>query len=631
MKSSCRIAVFAAAVAFTSFVLTTGIGFGQSADEKAERAKAAAAAKAQNIAAQFEANARTLTIFDRQGNKVATVGPRAIFGAPVFSPDGKRLAVTKTDLDKENSDMWVFDIATGQGIQLTSCQSREFSNTPAWSPDGSRVAYVGLRGGNYGLYQKASTGEGNEESVYKLPGVGTLTDWSMDGKYLSFFQTDLSGGTLYALPLNMSGERKPIEIVKSPKQIQGGRLSPDDRYIAYFSNESGRNEIYVRPFDPASAPSGPGAKQWQISDQGGAGMAFWRRDGKELYYLAADRGIMAVSVSTAPVFEAGKPKIVFRPSETIPVSPGIASISRDGERFVIAVPPPQLRQLTILDRQGKTVKTVGEPGVYGQAGFSPDGTRIAVNRTDPKTGNLDIWTYDIASGKGYAVTNSVWPDFAPIWSPDGKQVAYVSTREQYSGIYRKAWDGTGEEELLFRYTPGAGIGFSDWSPDGKFLTFSTGVLLMVPLRENEKALDRKAIEWMREEYDAFGGRFSPDMRFLAYASDETNSQSAEVYVRAFDASKPDAPGPGPVVQVTKNGARGFTWRKQDGKEFFYVSRDWELMAVDVTTTPSFQAGTPKLLFKLPAGPRTGSWPEGVSRDGQRFVFAIPVDATSAAR
>jgi eukaryotic-like serine/threonine-protein kinase len=352
-------------------------------------------------------------------------------------------------------------------------------------------------------------------------------------------------------------------------------------------------------------------------------MAFWRRDGKELYYLAADRGVMAVSVSTSPAFEAGKPKLLFRPSEEIAIAPGTASINRDGDRFVIAVPPPRLRQLTILDRQGKVVKTVGEPGVYGQPGLSPDGTRIAATRNDPKTGNLDIWTFDVATGKGYAVTNDVWPDFSPIWSPDGKQVAYVSTREQYSGIYRKAWDGTGAEELLFRYTPGAGIGFSDWSPDGKFLTFSTGVLLMVPLRENEKALDRKALEWMREEYDVFGGRFSPDMHFLAYASDEINSQSTEVYVRPFDASKPDAPGPGPIVQVSKNGARGFTWRRQDGKELYLLTRDWEIVAVDITTTPTFQVGTPKLLFKLP-GPLVGSSPEGVSRDGQRFVFAMPV-------
>ena len=353
MKPSDRIGILTAAAACTALLLAPGYGLGQTpTDEKAERAKATAAAKAQNIAQAFEANARTLTVYDRQGKIITTVGPRAIYNTPVFSPDSKRLAVSKTDLDKENSDLWVFDVATGAAIQLTASQSREFSQSPAWSPDGTHVAYVALRGGNFGVYQKASDGKGAEELLYKLPGTGTITDWSMDGKYLNYFSTDLSGGTLYALPLDARSERKPVAVVKSPKQIQGGRFSPDDRFVAYFSNESGRNEVYVRGFDPSAPPGGPAPRQWQISDQGTAGMAFWRRDGKELYYLAADRGIMAVSVGTAPDFEAGKPRLVFRPSAEISISPGTASISRDGERFVIAVPPPQLRQLTIVDRQG---------------------------------------------------------------------------------------------------------------------------------------------------------------------------------------------------------------------------------------------------------------------------------------
>jgi len=383
----------------------------------------------------------------------------------------------------------------------------------------------------------------------------------------------------------------------------------------------------VRAFDPAAGTSATPPRQWQISEQGGAGMAFWRRDGKELYYLGADRSFMAVDVKTTPSFEAGKPRVLFRPAEGTPVAPGTASVTRDGERFVVAIPPPQLRQITILDRQGNTVKKVGEPGVYGQPGLSPDGAHVAVTRTDPKTGFVDIWTYDVATGKGYALTASVWPDFSPIWSPDGKTVAYVSTREQYSGIYRRAWDGTGDEELLFRYTPGAGIGFSDWSPDGNFLTFSTGVQLMVPLNGKEKGLDRKALEWMREEYSVFGGRFSPDGRYLAYATDEINSQQPELYVRPFDASKPEAPGPGPVVQVSKNGVRGFTWR---GKELFMLTRDLEVVAVDVTTTPTFQVGASKVLFKLPS-PLVASSPEGISRDGQQIVVAVPVSLAQSTR
>jgi len=627
MKKSARIAIVITSAAFAAALMFAPIpGLGQSNTDRAgndEKAKAAAKAKAQ--AQAFEANARTLTIYDRQGKVVTTVGPRAIYNTPVFSPDAKRLVVGQADLEKETQDLWVFEIATGSRIQLTFGMPRENSSTPAWSPDGSRIAYIGLRSGAYGLYQKDSNGQGDEKLLYKLPGVGTLTDWSPDGRYLTYHSTDLGGGTLNVLPLNPTGERQPIEALRSAKQAQGMRLSPDGRFMSYASNDSGKYEIYVRPFDPAGAPNAPPGRQ--VSDQGGQGMAFWRRDGKELYYLAADRSIMAVSVSTSPALEIGKPRVLFHPPEEIAVSPGTSSVSRDGERFVISVPPSRLRQLTILDRQGKVVKTVGEPGVYFQPAFSPDGNRVAATRNDPKTGNNDIWTFDIATGKGYAVTNDVWPDNSPIWSADGKQVAYVSTREQYSGIYRKAWDGSGPEELLFRYTPGAGIGFSDWSQDGKFLTFATGALLIVPLRGNEKALDRKAIEWIRDENNEFGGRFSPDGRFLAYGSDETDpldfagGGSLDVYVRPFDASNPEPPGP--AVRVTKGGVQIFGWRRQDGKELIYMNRDFELMAMDVSTMPTFRAGTPKLLFKL-ASPQTAISPDGISRDGQRFVFGMPV-------
>ena len=644
MKNSAQIAIVVTAAALVvALMLVPAPGFGQ-ASKNDEKAKAAAKAKA--IAQAFEANARTLTIYDRQGKAVTTVGPRAIYNTPVFSPDAKRLVVSKADLEKETQDLWVFDIDKGSSLQLTSGKAREVSTAPAWSPDGSRIAYIGLRSGEYGLYQKASNGQGSEELIYTLPGVGTLTDWSQDGRYLTYHSTDLGGGMLNALPLDVSAqpargvvrdqnnaaERKPIEAYRSAKQLSGMRLSPDDRFLAYMSNESGKNEIYVRPFDPsggssAAAPASAVARQ--VSDQGGQGMAFWRRDGKELYYLAADRSIMAVSVSTSPALEVGKPKVLFHPAEEVAVGPGTSSVNRDGERFVIAVPPSQLRQLTILDRQGKVVKKVGEPGVYASPAFSPDGTRVAVTRSDPKTGNNDIWTFDVATGKGYAVTNDVWQDNSPIWSADGKQVAFVSTREQYSGIYRKAWDGSGQEELLFRYTPGAGIGFSDWSSDGKFLTFSIGALLVVPLRPAEKALDRKALDWIRDENNEFGGRFSPDTRFLAYGSDEADpldfagGGTVDVYVRPFDAAKPEAPGPGTAVRVTKNGVQIFGWRRQDGKELIYMNRDFELMALDVSTTPTFTAGTPKLLFKL-ASPQTAISPDGISRDGQRFVFGMPV-------
>jgi len=285
----------------------------------------------------------------------------------------------------------------------------------------------------------------------------------------------------------------------------------------------------------------------------------------------------------------------------------------------------------VFDRQGKIVSTVGQPGLIVQPGISPDGKSIVVMKNDTTTGNQDIWVYDLATGNGTAITQDTPPDNAPIWSPDGKYVAYVSTRESYAGIYRKSADGKGTEELLFRYTPGAGMVLTDWSSDGKFVTFYTGVLLLVPVTTNQPALERKAIEWLREDFDALQGRFSPDGRYIAFLSNEADPDRLEVYVRPFDPNKPEAPA-GPAVRVSKNGAIGMISWREDAKEMYFITRDWEVMAVDITTTPTFQAGIPKVLFKmqgpLPGNP--GQW-KNVSRDGQRFIFAMPSAAATGPR
>jgi hypothetical protein len=178
--------------------------------------------------------------------------------------------------------------------------------------------------------------------------------------------------------------------------------------------------------------------------------------------------------------------------------------------------------------------------------------------------------------------------------------------------------------MLFRYTPGAGMILTDVTADGKFATFYTGVMVLVPLVSEEKPLDRKPIDWLRDEYDVSGGRFSPDERLVAYLSNETNVNSNEVYVRPFDASKLDAPPPGKPAQISTKGAAGMINWRQDGRELYYLSRDWEVMAVDISATPALEAGTPKVLFKLP-GPLVGNpaqW-KNASSDGQRFVFAMP--------
>ena len=136
-----------------------------------------------------------------------------------------RLAVQKVDFESETSDLWVLEIATRNSTRITASRTLEHAWAPVWAPDGSQLAYVALRGGNEGLYRKASNGAGTEELLYQHPGANlTLSGWSMDGRFLSFSSTDLSGGTVYALPLSGDGERKPFEVFRSESQLRGSRL-----------------------------------------------------------------------------------------------------------------------------------------------------------------------------------------------------------------------------------------------------------------------------------------------------------------------------------------------------------------------------------------------------------------------
>jgi Tol biopolymer transport system component len=218
-----------------------------------------------------------------------------------------------------------------------------------------------------------------------------------------------------------------------------------------------------------------------------------------------------------------------------------------------------------------------------------------------------------------------------MWSPDGTYILFTAIRGNGTavamGVYRKPADGTGDEELLFRYTAGAGLGLTDISPDGKYLLCdSGGVLLVVPLTGTDP-LARKPIEFSRGEFDETVGRFSPDGKFIAYRSDEANALKGEVYVRPFDAAT-GLPGDG-KWQVSKDGVNAMIHWRTDGKEIFFRglnldTNDLVVMSTDVSAAQGFQAAAPKVLFKLP-GPLNGNL-QNIRRDGQRFVFAVNVPA-----
>ena len=276
MKSSARITVIliSASLCLAAF---PGQLPGQELNAQA-KSKEAVEARNKRNAQIFQNNASILTLLDRYGKPTGKVGERAMYEDAALSPDGKRVAAIKDDLENESADLWVFDVATGGVIRFTTSVRTEFVDTPVWSPDGSRVAYAAMRKGQEAVYLRAANGQGPEELLYKNPGAFMLlTDWSPDGRFLSFSISDIKGGTLYILPLAGGPDRKPIEVIHSDLRLLWPRFSPDGRYLSYVAvDKADKREIWVCPSDP-SVHHGP----WQISD-GSFHSAYFVHGGKEL-------------------------------------------------------------------------------------------------------------------------------------------------------------------------------------------------------------------------------------------------------------------------------------------------------------------------------------------------------------
>jgi Tol biopolymer transport system component len=576
----------------------------------------------------------SLTVFDR-GGKVVRELDRGVYTSPSWSPDGTRVGVVKN-----TRYIWVVDASTGKSVQLAENQPEDIVTGLVWSPDGRQLAYLVRKINQELIYRVGADGAGKEELVSRLPGFGlSLNDWSPDGKYLIYYSQQLAGNRVFALPL--TPEPKPIEIMKSDLPINSARISPDGRLIAYQSTEtaeSPKQGIFVRTLDLDAGKTGETAQQVKGVPSFGMGLGLsWRQDGRELYYLAPKHAVMAVDVSASPAVELGMPRQLFSVPDNTNDAQGIGivwgNVARDGQRVVYSVAPKGASaptdptfQLALLDRQGKVLRRVGPVGRYGQTALSPDGTRIATRWFDTFApgGRSDIWVVDIASGKTTAITNDEPPDFAPLWSPDGKHIFYVSARAGgYQGIYRKAADGTGDAEFIYRYEPGAPVQLRDISSDGKQLLFNSGsVILVVPLAGD--ATTRKATEVSREEFFVNGGVLSPDGRFLAYTSNET--EAFELYLRPFDAVKGAVSGA--ATRVSKEGAGGLMVWRSDGRELYFMDSepDLKVMAVDVSTASGVQTGTPKVLFEVP-GDAQGDLgtTRYISKDGQRFVFVLPAE------
>jgi Tol biopolymer transport system component len=239
--------------------------------------------------------------FDGSGKENERIGGRDNTSNPSLSPDGRYVAVQRSV--NGNTDIWLLELARGVLSRFTFDPASE--QRPLWSPDGARLVFNSDRKGVYDLYLKSATGTGTEELLLATPQPKTPLDWSRDGRFILYRVNDpKTGYDIWALPIE--GDRKPIPLLHTNFDEREAQFSPDGKWIAYQSNESGRFEIYVQPF--------PGlGRKWQISTDGGAQVR-WRGDGKELFYIGLDDRLMAFPIrlsSDGQSVESGTPVPLF--------------------------------------------------------------------------------------------------------------------------------------------------------------------------------------------------------------------------------------------------------------------------------------------------------------------------------
>ena len=265
--------------------------------------------------------------FDRNGKQIGEAGTPTYFAMASLSPDGSKLAA-EIGVSGTTFNIWVFDLAR-RGIRTRLTFSSNIDAAPSWSPDGKTIAFASNQNGEFHLYQKAADGTGSTLPLVVDNAGENESSFSSDGRYLIFRRLAWTPGShaeIWALPL--FGDRKAFPVVQSPQfDLTAPALSPDGKWLAYTSHETGRPEIYVVPF-------GHGSGKWEVSTDSGM-LPRWRHDGRELFYLSLDNKIMSAEISeqgaslvigkVAPLFQVNPSSIVHWPYD----------VSADGKKFVV--------------------------------------------------------------------------------------------------------------------------------------------------------------------------------------------------------------------------------------------------------------------------------------------------------
>jgi serine/threonine protein kinase/Tol biopolymer transport system component len=565
------------------------------------RTIAAAAGAVVVVAAATAVITRTLT---RQALPAAPVlfdltvpSPQTDIRLPSVSPDGSRIAFV-ADYGAVTS-IWVrrLDKVPAEPVEGTAGARGMF-----WSPDGESIAFfagaklkiVELATEKIGILCDAPSGFGGA--------------WGPDGTIL--FSPD-ERAPIYRVSAQ-GGTPTPVTTLDPARRDQAHRwpqFLPDGRHFVFmpWNDATTKRSIQLASLDSAAAP------RTLFESQSAAIVA------GDYLLFAADQPtrLMAWAFDAESLEVRGQPIAAVSDNNVDYdwMSGELrASISRNGT-LVYTTGKNRDSLLTWMTRAGRVLGTVGEPGVHFDPMISRDGNRVSLEKHDRERASGDIWTIDLQRGAFSRLTSAAGFETTPVWSPDGRRVAYASDQGTLPKIYVRDASGTGAEEVL---VPGDTRPFAtDWSRDGgHVLLMTNGGRTRMDIWSFDVARG-VAAPMMASPFNEGWATFSPDGRWIAFVSDA--AQQRQVYVRSF----PDGAA---QTQISTGGGSEPQWR-QDGRELFYVAPDNTIMAVSIhTSSGRVTAGTPNALFTASIDQTRGIRNHyAASPDGQRFLLLATGD------
>jgi len=522
-------------------------------------------------------------------------------GPVALSPDGRRMVFAATAEDGK-SQLWIRSLAAEAAQPLAGTEGGQL---PFWSPDshwlgffaGGRLKKIDTEGGPPIDLADAQTPRGGSWSANR-----TIVFAPTGGVPTILQKISSTGGT-------------PVQAVN----VTAGSTQrfpwflPDGEHFLFsatkFTGGAGRAVLLV------GSLSSTAVKLIGETDSNAI-----YAEGRLLYLRGST--LMAQPFDLKALHTTGEAVPVAEHVETFLANgTGAFSVSAAGMLAYQTGTGAVGRQLTWFDRTGKPVGTIGEPRQFFHIELSPDRKTLAA--TSAAGGNLDLWTYDLARGLSTRLTFDPAAEVTAVWSTDGRTLVFNSNRNGGTDLYRKSASGSGAEELL--YADDQDKNPTSWSADGRFLLYhradGTGGanIFALPLTPERPDAPRKPVPFLQTKFNERWAQFSPDGRWVAYASNE--SQEVEVYVSPF--SRPTE-----KHQISTGGGTKPRWR-QDGKEIFFQTPSGQLMAAEVRIgAETVQVGAVHSLF--------GGIPEGyfylydVLADGQRILAAVPAGSRKGA-